>query len=416
MRIEDTRMARLCAALTLTVLGLSCGGSAPSGPSAQPPPATVAPPTLSGVTPAIGATSGGLGVTITGTGFTAGATVSIGGAAATAVAAASATSITATTPPHAAGSADVVVTNPDGQSGRLAGAFNYETPVSAPPAVTAIGPSSGPAAGGTSVTVSGGGFAPGATVSFGTTPAGAVSVASATTITAMAPAGSAGSVDVVVTNADGQSGRLSRAYTYVASAPPPPPPPAPAGPSLSAIAPTSTTTAGGAALTLTGSGFSAGATVSLGGTAASSVVVASGTSITAVAPPHAAGAVDVVVTNADGQSARLNGGFTYTAPAPPPPPPAAVVVVTITSAGTSPSTVTIAPGTRVRFVNNDASPHEIASDPHLVHTQCPEINAIGVLLPGQSRETDVFTAIRTCGYHDHRDSEDPRWTGTIIVR
>ncbi len=91
-------------------------------------------------------------------------------------------------------------------------------------------------------------------------------------------------------------------------------------------------------------------------------------------------------------------------------------MVTITSAGTNPSTVTIAPGTRVRFVNNDASPHEIASDPHLVHTQCPEINAIGVLLPGQSRETDVFTAIRTCGYHDHRDSEDPRWTGTIIVR
>ncbi len=128
MRIEDTRMARLCAAFTLTVLGLSCGGSAPSGPSSQPPPATVAPPTLSGVTPAIGATSGGLGVTITGTGFTAGATVSIGGAAATSVAVASATSITASTPPHAAGSADVVVTNPDGQSGRLAGAFNYETP------------------------------------------------------------------------------------------------------------------------------------------------------------------------------------------------------------------------------------------------------------------------------------------------
>jgi plastocyanin len=368
---------------------------------------------LSAIAPALGATTGGLGVTITGSGFAAGAAVSIGGAPATNIAIASATSITATTPAHAAGTVDIVVTNPDGQSGRLSNGFNYEVPVSAPPAIASAGPDSGPLGGGTSVTINGSGFAQGAAVSFGAAPATTVNVANANSITAMTPAGSAGSVDLVVTNPDGQSGRLARGFTYVASAPPPPPPPAPVAPTLTAIAPASGSTAGGTAVTLTGTGFAAGATVTIGAAAASSVVVASASSITAATPAGAAGAADVVVTNTNGLSARLNGAFTYTAPAPP---PSQVVVVTITSAGVSPSTITIAPGTRVRFVNNDAFPHDVTSDPHPTHTTCPQINQVGLLLGGQSRETAVFTAVATCGYHDHNDPDDAKWTGTILVR
>jgi plastocyanin len=371
---------------------------------------------LAAISPALGPTTGGLGVTITGSGFIAGATVSIGGVAATGIAVVSATSITATTPARGAGAADVVVTNPDGQSGRLAGAFNYEVPVSAPPSVASVGPTSGPVGGGTSVTLTGAAFAAGATVSFGTTAAAAVNVASATSITATAPPGSAGSVDVVVTNPDGQTGRLSGGFTYITSAPPPPPPPSPAAPTISGIAPASATTAGGTVVTVTGTGFAAGATVSFDGAAASGVVVASATAITATTPPHAAGSVDVAVTNPDGLSGQLNGGFTYTAPAPPPPPPAPVVVITITSAGVSQSIVTIAPGTRVRFVNSDVVGHDVTSDPHPAHTQCPQINQVGLLLPGQSRETSVFATIATCGYHDHNDPDDPKWTGTIQVR
>jgi large repetitive protein len=355
-------------------------------------------------------------VTITGSGFAAGATVSIGGSAATGVAVANATSITAITPARPAGAADIVVTNPDGQSGRLANGFNYETPIVAPPSISTAAPDSGPVSGGTTITISGAGFASGATIAFGTAPATSVNVASASSITAVAPAGGAGSVDLVVSNPDGQTARLARGFTYIGSAPPPPPPPpppAPVAPTLTAIAPTSGTTAGGTAVTLTGTGFAAGASVSIGGAPASAVVVASATSITATTPAHAAGAVDVVVTNADGQSARLTGGFTYTAPAPPPAP---VVVITITSAGVSPSTVTIAPGTRVRFVNNDAFPHDMTSDPHPAHTQCPQINQVGLLLGGQSRETAVFGAIATCGFHDHNDAENPKWTGTILIR
>jgi plastocyanin len=368
---------------------------------------------VSGVSPGLGATSGGLGVTITGSGFAAGAGVSIGGVAATGVSVASATSITATTPAHGAGTADIVVTNPDGQSGRLTGGFNYQIPASPPPAVTAVGPSSGPVAGGTSVTITGSGFTAGATVSFGAAAASGVNVTSATTVTATAPAGSAGSVDLVVTNPDGQTGRLPGAYSYVGSAPPPPPPPAAAAPTVTGVTPSSATTAGGTQVTISGTGFAGGASVSFGGTAASGVVVASATSITATAPAHAAGGVDIVVTNTDGLNGRLSGGFTYNAPAPP---PSSVVVVTITSAGVSPSTLTITPGTRVRFVNNDVVPHDMTSDPHPAHTQCPEINQAGLILGGQSKETAAFATVKTCGYHDHNDPDDPKWTGTILIR
>jgi hypothetical protein len=72
-----------------------------------------------------GATIGGNTVTITGTGFVNGATVTIGGASATGVTWVSATSITATAPAGTAGAQNVVVTNPDLQSGTLTSGYTY---------------------------------------------------------------------------------------------------------------------------------------------------------------------------------------------------------------------------------------------------------------------------------------------------
>jgi plastocyanin len=328
----------------------------------------------------------------------------------------SATSITATTPAHGAGAADVVVTNPDGQSGRIGSGFTFETPVAAPPSLATIGPTSGPVAGGTSVAISGSGFAAGATVSFGAGAATNVNVASATSITAVAPSGTAGSVDVTVVNPDGQSAKLTGAYTYVGSAPPPPPPPAPVAPTVTGVSPSTGSTAGGTAVTITGTGFSAGASVTFDGTAAANVAVTSATTITATTPARAAGAAAITVTNSNGQSGQLNAAFTFTAPAPPPPPPTTVVVVTITPGGVSPSDVTISPGTRIRFVNNDVLAHNMTSDPHPDHTQCPPLNAVGLLLPGQTRDSDPLTTIRSCGYHDHNDSDNPRWIGTVQIK
>src|SRR5438128_1236024 len=195
-------------------------------------------PTVSAISPNSGTSSGGTAVSITGTGFAAGATVSLGGTAATNVTVVSSTSITATTAAHAAGTVDVVVTNSDGQSGTLTGGYTYTTPA---PTVSAISPSSGTSSGGTAVTVTGAGFAAGATVSLGGTAATNVTVASRTSLTATTAAHAAGAVDVVVTNSDGRSGTLTGGYTYTNSAP-----------TVSAISPSSGTSSGGTAVTLTG--------------------------------------------------------------------------------------------------------------------------------------------------------------------
>jgi IPT/TIG domain-containing protein len=72
------------------------------------------------------------------------------------------------------------------------------------PAVSAISANNGPAAGGTTVAITGSGFLAGSTVQFGSSPATGVSVNSATSITATSPAGS-GTVDVHVSNANGSS-------------------------------------------------------------------------------------------------------------------------------------------------------------------------------------------------------------------
>jgi hypothetical protein len=116
----------------------ACGGSSPPAPSPQPPPAQQA-PTVAAVTPVSGLTSGGTTITITGTNFAAGATVTVGGAAATGVAVQSPLIITAATPAHAAGATDVVV-SVNGMSASLANGFTFTapTPANAPPLITGM--------------------------------------------------------------------------------------------------------------------------------------------------------------------------------------------------------------------------------------------------------------------------------------
>jgi PKD repeat protein len=89
-------------------------------------------------------------------------------------------------------------------------------------------------------------------------------------------------------------------------------------PVIFAVSPSSGSTAGGQGIKITGTGFLARAIVTIGGTPATQVSVLSGNSITAIAPPHAAGTVDVVVTNTDGQSSSLANGYTYLASNQPP--------------------------------------------------------------------------------------------------
>jgi hypothetical protein len=70
----------------------------------------------------------------------------------------------------------------------------------------------------------------------------------------------------------------------------------------------------GTPLTISGTGFLSGAIVSVGGVDAGNVVRVSELVITATAPPHDAGSVDVVVTNPGGERSTLTGGFSYPVP------------------------------------------------------------------------------------------------------
>ena len=353
---------------------VSVGGVAPSASVKYK---FVAPPAVTKVEPAEGSTAGGTVLKITGTGFAESASVKVGGVAATEVEYKSATELKAKTGAHAAGKAEVVVTQ--GEVSSVAnGSFTFITP----PTVTSISPKEGSTAGGTTVKVKGTGFLKGAKVKIGG-EATSVTVVSETEITAKTVAESAGEPEVEVTEG-GVAASASVKYTFAA------PPtvtkveaaegPAAGGtvvtitgtkfvkastvkigseateveyksatelkaktaataagkdevvvtsgeisstggpsftylaaPKVSSVSPAEGSTAGGTAIVLKGTDFVAGAKVSLAGGEATSVVVVSATEITAKTPAGAAGKDEVVVVDADGTSSA-GAGFTYITP------------------------------------------------------------------------------------------------------
>jgi plastocyanin len=90
--------------------------------------------------------------------------------------------------------------------------------------------------------------------------------------------------------------------------------------------------------------------------------------------------------------------------------------ITIGPNGVSPTSVSITVGQSVNFVNNSGSIHEMDSDPHPQHTDCPVINAVGTIGNGQTKLTNAFTTARTCGFHDHTQDTNNSLKGTITIR
>lgn len=113
-------------------------------------------------------------------------------------------------------------------------------------------------------------------------------------------------------------------------------------------------------------------------------------------------------------AAGCGGGSSSPGPGPDPSP----LRITITASGVNPSQLTVAQGARVTFMNSDSRAHNMTSDPHPDHGDCPELNTVGLLQPGQSRETGNLNLARTCGFHDHDDPPPggSRWTGRITIR
>ncbi len=168
----------------------------------------------------------------------------------------------------------------------------------APAVVTDVSPKGGPGAGGTSVTISGTGFAEATGVSFGGTPARSFEVRSDSEIVAVAPRGS-GTVEVTVTIPGGSSeARFGDRYAYET-------------PSVASLRPDSGPQAGGTAVTIRGSNLEGATAVDFGAVPASEYEVRSSDVVVAVAPPGE-GSVEVTVTTPNGTSAPTEADtFTY---------------------------------------------------------------------------------------------------------
>ncbi len=250
------------------------------------------------VRPAAGPTAGGQTVTVEGAGMVAGTTIQFGGTNAT-VQGVAPTGISATvvTPVHAAGLVNVRAQNPDGDAHIASGAYYYATPGEL--AVAAITPNQGAAIGGTEVTLIGAGLdAAGLTVTFDGISATILDRGPGHALV-QTPAHAIGVVDVSV-SAGASNDTLVGGFTYVANL------------WIDRVTPNSGNASGGYDVVIDGEGFT-GATQVRFGAIAAGFTVNSSTQITAQAPAHAAGVVDVVVER-DQVTATFRDAFTFTEP------------------------------------------------------------------------------------------------------
>jgi plastocyanin len=123
--------------------------------------------------------------------------------------------------------------------------------------------------------------------------------------------------------------------------------------------------------------------------------------------------VAIVATSCGGGS---DNGTPTTPSNPSNPTPVATTTITITAAGVNPPAIIVPAGSRVTFINNDARSHEMHSDPHPTHGDCPPIDDVGFMAAGETKLTGNLTVVRTCGYHDHNLPDVANLRGQIIVQ
>jgi len=153
--------------------------------------------------------------------------------------------------------------------------------------------------GGDPIAIFGSRFPPDAIVTIGGTPLTELKVTN-TLITGITPPGTEGEQEMLITAPSLDFTVFAGTFIYLPLS----------NIVVTAITPTNGKQAGGNRGSITGSGFLAGATVTIGSIPATDVVVSS-TLIIFTIPPGAAGAKDVIVTNSDGQKKTLRGGYTY---------------------------------------------------------------------------------------------------------
>jgi IPT/TIG domain len=308
-------------ATAVTCSATSCSVTSPAGTAGDTVPVTVTSPegtsvatpadqfsygnlpAVDSLVPDAGPAAGGTSVTITGANLAGATSVQFGATPGTIVGSCSATSCSVTSPAGTAGATvPVTVTTGSGTSvPSPSGDFTYY----ATPSVSSVSPSTGPIAGGTSVTITGTGLCGATGVDFGATPAASFTVnQSCTQINATSPSGN-GTVDVTVTTPGGTSpdNPPADSFTYAPQ------------PTVASILPTSGPTAGGTAVQITGTGLTGATAITFGATPSPQFSCTSDSSCTATAPPGT-GTVPVMVTTAGGTSSGPAGDFTYIAPYP----------------------------------------------------------------------------------------------------
>ena len=178
------------------------------------------PPNVTAISPTSGPTGGGTTVTIAGSHFVGVTAVMFGNVRALAYTVHSATLLSATAPPEAAGDAIVRIITVDGSSSATPSCcnqYNYSNP-----AITAMSPTFGPTGGGTTVTITGSNFLSVTAVMFGNVPAGWYNVISPTTLLVNTPPETAGDAIVRIITVDGSSSAIPgccNQYNYVIQAP-----------------------------------------------------------------------------------------------------------------------------------------------------------------------------------------------------
>lgn len=256
-------------------------------------------PVVTGVEPGSGPEAGGLQVEVQGTGFVADLTrIYFGGSLLRNVRIDAEQGLATGSLPPGSGVVAVHAANLEVVGPGLAEAFRYVPP----PRPESVAPVSGPAAGGTLLTVRGSGFLDGASVLVGGVVSAEVQVQDAATLSARTPPGEPGLADVTVVNPDGQRGTLPGAFRRVPA------------PEIAGLEPGSVCVRGGDRVTVAGRHFQPGAEVFFGPTPAEVLEQQGASTLVVLAPPgEEGGEVDVTVVNPDGQLAVLSSGLGYTA-------------------------------------------------------------------------------------------------------
>lgn len=168
--------------------------------------------------------------------------------------------------------------------------------------IVSLDPAYGPVCGGNSIEIFGANFDAGTTVTIGGTAAGSVTVQDSAHLDVTVPSGSVGYADVVITTSSHGTYTLTNGYTYYDQ------------PAITGFSPDHGSMKGMTRVTVNGSNFAPGVTVSFGSQAASSVNVESAGQLTCVTPagiPDKNTLVTITVEAPGFTPATSAGQYTY---------------------------------------------------------------------------------------------------------